>query len=176
MKVRHWTAAALLVVLGACQQQKETGPDVTASQAAAPEVAPSMPTATENPDAARPLASFAGKDANNDGRISAAEYANAAQLMFRMMDADRDGTVTLEEHQAARAAMGVGQEVTSQQVIAANDSDADGKLTLSEWIAGANAQFDSLDINKDGAVDLAEWGARDSEGQSPITAPRAGGQ
>lgn len=171
--------AASALLLAACQQQKETGPDVAASDAgipdvAAPLVAPSMPSATENPGAARPLASFAGKDSDADGQITAGEYAQAAQLMFRMMDADRNGTVTLAEHAAARTAMGEAQGVVSEQVIAANDSDGDRKLTLSEWVAGTNAHFDALDTTGDGAIDSREWGARDHRAQSPITTPRTG--
>lgn len=40
---------------------------------------------------------FRKMDANNDGRVTAAEHAAAAQKMFAMMDADRDGAVTMEE-------------------------------------------------------------------------------
>ena len=168
-------ALALLGALAACQG-KETGPDDAATTAAAPLVAPPITAATADPDAARPLASFAGKDANNDGRLASAEYANAAQTMFRMMDADSDGVVTADEHRAAREAMGVALNVSSEDVIAANDSDNNGQLTLSEWMAGANAQFDALDTNQDGAIDTAEWDAVSRSGTVPITAPRTKAQ
>ena len=168
-----FTASA--AALAGCQQQKETGPDVMASGASAPVVAPSVPTATENPAAARPLASFEGKDADGDGRVTAAEYAQAAQTMFRMMDADKDGGVTVAELDAARNAIGADPNIPSEKVITANDSDGDGKLTLSEWMAGANAQFGTLDRNKDSVLDGAERSAVDGPAHSPITAPRAAG-
>lgn len=164
-------ALALLCALAACQG-KETGPDDTATTAAAPLVAPPITAATADPDAARPLASFAGKDADGDGRLTSAEYANAAQTMFRMMDADKDGVVTADEHRAAREAMGVALNVSSDDVIAANDSDNNGNLTLSEWMAGANAQFDALDTDQDGSISAAEWDAVSRSGTVPITAPR----
>lgn len=43
---------------------------------------------------------FRKMDADNDGRVTAAEHAAAAQDMFAMMDANRDGAVTMEEMKA----------------------------------------------------------------------------
>jgi pentapeptide MXKDX repeat protein len=40
---------------------------------------------------------FRKMDTNNDGRVTAAEHAAAAQQMFTMMDGNRDGAVTMEE-------------------------------------------------------------------------------
>lgn len=96
--------------------------------------------------------------------------------MFRMMDADKDGVVTADEHRAAREAMGVALNISSDDVIAANDSDNNGNLTLSEWMAGANAQFDALDTDQDGSISAAEWDAVSRSGTVPITAPRTKAQ
>ena len=44
-------------------------------------------------------------DANKDGAVSQAEFTAAAMQRFDRMDADKNGTVTREERQAARQAM-----------------------------------------------------------------------
>lgn len=166
-------AVSCLALLSGCEQNKETGPTVVATGGEAPEVAAPVPAATENPALARPLASFEGKDADGDGKVTVAEYASAAQTMFRMMDADKDGAVTVDELGAARDAIGAGGNISAEKVVAANDSDNNGKLTLSEWMAGANAQFSALDGNHDSVLDGSERKAVDDPARSPITAPRA---
>lgn len=166
---------ALALTVAGCQG-KETGPDETATDAAAPLIAPSVPAATANPAAAKPLASFEGKDADGDGKVSSAEFAKAAQTMFQMMDADGDGTVTLAELDAARKAIGADDAAASEKVIASNDSDGDGKLTLSEWMAGANGRFDVMDTNQDTVLDRAEWDVANPPGTSSLMGPEAKGK
>lgn len=149
--------AGALILLGGCQNT-ETGPDDYDTAAAAPAVATPMPAITADPEAAKPLTSFEGKDGNGDGVISQAEYAKAAQSIFQRMDADGNGTVTVQEMDAARTALGMSHpELSSEKVIEQADSDGDGKLTLSEWMASANAQFAAMDTNKDGSIDHLEW-------------------
>lgn len=149
--------AGALVLLGGCQNT-ETGPDDYDTSASAPVVATPVPAITADPEAAKPLTSFEGKDANGDGVISQAEYAKAAQSIFQRMDADSNGTVTVQEMDAARTALGMNHpDVSSEKLIEQADSDGDGKLTLSEWMANANAQFDAMDTNKDGSIDHLEW-------------------
>lgn len=149
--------AGALVLLGGCQKV-ETGPDDLDTAATAPVVATPMPAITADPEAAKPLTSFEGKDANGDGVISQAEYAKAAQSIFQRMDADGSGTVTVQEMDAARTALGLSDPaMSSEKIIEQADSDGDGKLTLSEWMAHANAQFDAIDTNKDGKIDHLEW-------------------
>ncbi|WP_338467325.1 EF-hand domain-containing protein [Novosphingobium sp. ZN18A2] len=151
--------AGAVAVLSGCSD-KETGPDDTDTSAAAPIVATPLPAITSDPEAAKPLTSFEGKDANHDGAISQAEYAKAAQSIFQMMDADQNGTVTVQEMDAARTALGIGDAaLSSEKLIQQADSDGDGKLTLGEWMANANAQFDKMDTNQDGSIDRQEWDA-----------------
>jgi Ca2+-binding EF-hand superfamily protein len=47
---------------------------------------------------------FAAMDADHDGRVSRAEASARALAMFDRADANRDGTVTIEERRAAREA------------------------------------------------------------------------
>ncbi|MDE2562914.1 MAG: EF-hand domain-containing protein [Sphingomonadales bacterium] len=151
--------AGAFLMLAGCHNV-ETGPDDADTAAAAPVVATPLPAIVSDPAAAKPLTSFDGKDANGDGKITQAEYAKAAQSIFQMMDADQSGTVTVQEMDAARAALGMSNaEESSEKIIQQADSDGDGKLTLAEWMANANAQFDVLDTNKDGVIDRQEWDA-----------------
>lgn len=149
--------AGAFFLLAGCQNT-ETGPDDADTAAAAPVIATPLPAIVSDPAAAKPLTSFEGKDANGDGKISQAEYAKAAQAIFQMMDADQSGTVTVQEMDAARAALGLSNAAgSSEKTIQQADSDGDGKLTLAEWMANANAQFDAMDANKDGFIDHQEW-------------------
>jgi len=156
---KHWLVAVALagLALSGCGGAKETGPEEDASVAAAPETAPSLPAAVDDPAAAKPLASFEGMDADGDGYVSSAEHAKAAQTMFALMDADKDGSVTVAEMDAAQTAIGGSSALSSEKKISTIDSDGDGKLTLAEYVAGSNAMFAEMDANKDDRLDHPEW-------------------
>jgi hypothetical protein len=147
--------AFVLLALAGCGE-KETGPEEDAP-VSAPATAGPVPAAIESPAAARPLSSFAGMDDDGDGYVSSAEHAKAAQTMFRMTDADRDGAVSVGEMDAAQMAMGGPAGVSSEKKIAQIDGDGDGNLTLAEYVAGSNAMFAQMDVNKDDRLDRAEW-------------------
>ena len=155
---RALAAALLTLALGACEPRKDTGPDEAAPQDV-PEVAAPVTPAVVDPAAARQLERFSGMDADSDGFVSSAEYAKAAQTMFRLTDADRDGTVTVAEMDAAERAVGTRQTPSSEKTIAASDGDGDGKLTLAEYVGGSNGLFAGMDANTDARLDRAEWGA-----------------
>lgn len=88
--------------------------------------------AAQQPSAGRPLVVRA--DADGDGRISQAEFIGRRLEHLRAVDADADGSVSIEERAAAR-----------QQRRAVRASD----------------RFDRLDADKDGVVSRAEFeGAR----------------
>lgn len=157
------TAALLSVALCAfslagCGQQKQTGPDVSASETA-PVVAPPMPAVTAVPGDAHPMAGFDTLDRDHDGRISSAEHAQAAQALFEMIDMEHDGNLSMDELKAAAPALADIDGLTPDKLMAIADADHDGKLTLAEWMAFANARFGLLDRNDDGFIDRAEWDA-----------------
>lgn len=139
-------------------EQKETGPDVTAT-APAPVVAPSLPPVTAVPASQNPLADFAALDPDGDGRVSSADYARSSQALFEMIDMEHDGNLALAELQSGAAALGDIDGLTPAKLLGIADNDHDGKLTLSEWMAFNNARFDLIDRNDDGVVDSAEWDA-----------------
>ena len=73
-----------------------------------------------------------GPDANSDGRISQAEFVDGRIARLTALDANRDGTVSVEEAQAGRQAA-----QTQRQA----------------------AMFDRLDANRDGSISRAEFTA-----------------
>lgn len=170
-------AAAAAMVLAGCQDAKKAGPEEQAA-GSLPVRAKPVPPVTANPAAAKPLASFAGMDADGDGAVSSAEHARAAQTMFQMMDGDRDGTVTVAEMDAAQAAIGDSRALSSEKKIGLLDADGDAKLTLAEYVAGSNALFAEMDANKDDRLDRAEWDTgqamRPRPGTAAGVAPRGG--
>jgi Ca2+-binding EF-hand superfamily protein len=166
MHARIMLVAAMAAALLTGCQKKETGPDELAPEAV-PSVAAPVPAATIDPAATAPLASFDGRDTDHDGQLTATEQGQAAQKMFAAIDANKDGVITVQEMDAARAALGLPTEPASEKRIAAGDSDGDGKLTLAEWVAMSNAEFARVDTNDDGVITREEWDAA----QNPAPAP-----
>ena len=96
-------------------------------------------------------------DGNGDGKVSPAEHAAGAKLMFEKLDADHDGDVTAAEMDAAHAAAGSdGGAMSSADKIQAIDTDRNGKLSAAEHEAGSQSMFTKTDANQDGSVDAAE--------------------
>lgn len=148
--------AAPILLLAACGEEKMSGPEPKVSPHV-PDVAPPVPAATAAPDVARQDLAFEGADTNGDGLVSSAEYAASANRMFRSMDADRNGTLTVAELDSARDAMQIVGGPSSEKLIQRADNDRDNKLTLAEFIADVNARFALADRNKDGSLTPAEF-------------------
>lgn len=74
-----------------------------------------------------------GPDADNDGRISRAEFVDGRIARLTALDANRDGAVSVEEAQAGRQAQRAERQA---------------------------AMFDRLDANHDGAISRAEFTTR----------------
>lgn len=117
---------------------------------------------------------FVAVDANRDGfadkaEIEAAESrvfaARKAQLIrereaaFRRLDADKNGTLTLQEFNAMAAATPLPKP-NAAAILAQLDTNRDGKVSLAENRVPAIARFDRADTNKDGTISAAEQKAR----------------
>jgi Ca2+-binding EF-hand superfamily protein len=114
-----------------------------------------------------------------------AEAQQRADMMFQMLDANKDGTVTKAEAEAALARF---------QAARGGDDQAGGRgggrmqrmldqafgtaqsLTQAQFDAGVLARFDAQDLNRDGTVTAAEReqvrAQRQAQGQAP-GAPQA---
>jgi len=91
-----------------------------------------------------------------------AEAQQRADMMFQMMDANRDGTVTKAEAQQAlaqfQASRGgdIGRGGGRMQRMLDQAFGTAQSLTLQQFEAQALARFDAMDLNHDGTVTAAE--------------------
>lgn len=124
--------------------------------------------------------------------VSREAFVRAVDLRFVGIDADGNGRLEEAELDAAQARIVARIEERRRSVATANfaaaDANADGKVTLDEWLAAATAAplrvwtggqlLASLDADKDGAVSLDEYrasqldqfDARDTDGDGTIEA------
>lgn len=99
-------------------------------------------------------------DLNDDGRISTAEAAAAAEDVFITMDADDDDAITKDEYMAIRMGPGAGWNPARQTEMQARkearyaeiDADKNGTVTREEFLDAAKAHHAAADQDKDGAV------------------------
>ncbi len=103
----------------------------------------------------RRAAAFAAMDANNDGTVSAEEFA-ARTNRFDRADTNGDGLLTAEELAAA------GEERAAQRaerMIARLDTNGDGALSEDEIMSRRDParMFERLDANDDGVVSSEEF-------------------
>ena len=114
-------------------------------------------------------ARFSAFDANNDGRLDAAEVAAAQsralerravaqqqrlEARFEQLDTNKDNQLSFAEFQAAAAP--VRSRQTADQLIARLDSNEDGFVSPQEFQAGPLDRFDRADGNDDGVITAAE--------------------
>ena len=94
-------------------------------------------------------------DTDRDGRISMDEHARGARDMFRRMDRDGDGTVTVEEMDAVRSGLD-DAEGESRQRLREVDLDGNGSLSAEEHLDATRIVFDASDTDKDGMLERDE--------------------
>jgi Ca2+-binding EF-hand superfamily protein len=165
----RWLWLACAGALCACTERPAPkpapdGPQVAAAQAAGPQrpsaTGAGAPAAT--PDAFDQLLRLL--DTDRDGRISADEHRRGARDMFRRMDRDGDGKVTVEEMDAVRRGLD-DAEGASRDRLREVDRDGDGVLGEEEHLAATRVVFDASDANGDGHLERSE----------PVRAQRPGG-
>ena len=111
---------------------------------------------------------FDRSDADRDGTHSHKEYVEDGHFMtpqarrgiFRAADSNGDGTVTRVEYVLNRV---ITDE--AKGIVQGTDADGDGRIDRAEFVAGsplsdtrlAEAVFDALDANDDGATAVPEY-------------------
>jgi len=113
---------------------------------------------------------FVAVDSNKDGfadraELEAAENKGLAarkqallkerEAAFRKLDADKNGTLTLQEFNAVASAQALPKADVAP-LLNRMDTNKDGKISLAENRGPAMAQFDRADTNKDGTLSVDE--------------------
>jgi Ca2+-binding EF-hand superfamily protein len=111
-----------------------------------------------------------------------AEAQQRADMMFQMIDANRDGTVTRAEADqalaqfAARGGGGGGQGGGRMQRMLDEAFGTAQSLTLQQFEALSLARFDAMDLNHDGTVTAAEREQARAMRQAPGAPPTPSSQ
>lgn len=85
---------------------------------------------------------LAALDADGNGAVERAEFENFMQVTFTHLDANGDGSLTVDEASA----------VIPANDFARADSNGDGKLSGSEFAAVVAADFEKADLDGDGRL------------------------
>ena len=164
------TLSAAALALGGAAAVVHAQP-ADAPQAQRGRMAPSGPMDRATAET-RAQAAFARMDANGDGKLDQTDRAEMKAKMkgkaFDRLDTDNDGKVTREEFTAARDKMrgqggkrGKGKDGPrmgsrggpgGQGMMKMADTNGDGSISQSEFVASSLARFDRADADKDGTV------------------------
>jgi Ca2+-binding EF-hand superfamily protein len=97
---------------------------------------------------------FHGYDNNGDSRVAANEWPGN-QTLFRQLDANRDGYLTMAEYTNAGGYKADSQGGPAYTFVNL-DRNRDGFITRSEWRMG-DADFNRLDVNRDNRISNYEF-------------------
>jgi Ca2+-binding EF-hand superfamily protein len=95
-------------------------------------------------------ASFAAIDADRDGTLDLDEVKKAAAALFDKLDADHDGTLTRRELRRPLSAADLGSGQAEKQ----------GTLTKEDFLAIVERRFQAADTDHDGTLSPAEFRSR----------------
>jgi hypothetical protein len=105
-----------------------------------------------------PVAAFKDADTNGDGAVSRAEYAAARMARFDKLDRNGDGSISRDDFgRLIRLAPRLGRRI--DMLLAAADTNYDGRVSRAEYGAMPMPLFDRLDLNHDGRIDSQELDA-----------------
>ena len=108
-------------------------------------------------------------DSNHDGRVSSGEYETYAKLLYDRMDEDPDDDqLTAAEVRAnadtffhyvyAGGNMLGPAELSHTEILHRLDANQDGLISQTEYLTGARARYQKLDLKSDGELSPEEFG------------------
>ena len=105
---------------------------------------------------------FLGKDEISAVQATALKNARAVQQQrleaeFKKLDTDKNGSLNLAEFKAAASPLNAPE--TPDEMVAALDSNKDGKINASEYRSKPIANFDRLDADRNGILTPQEVAA-----------------
>ncbi len=92
---------------------------------------------------------FATADVNGDGAIDVNEYVANVIYIFKRIDVDHDGYITLQEWAVYNPGYDPKRFKTA-------DRNGDGKISLGEAVAAKMIEFFDIDTNHDGVLTIEE--------------------
>jgi Ca2+-binding EF-hand superfamily protein len=103
---------------------------------------------------------FERADADKDGQVQLSESLSHAEKRFAKMDQNEDGVVTKSEgeeaYQQVREKRNKSRKRKISKMFSSSDTNQDGQLELSEYLAHAEQRFKAMDLNGDGALTKEE--------------------
>jgi Ca2+-binding EF-hand superfamily protein len=109
---------------------------------------------------------FQKADANHDGVVTRAEFADAGARLFARLDRDGDSYLTSADRSGRRARRRAGGDDGNAQALTATmDANSDGRVSRDEFQSGFDRLFERADTNHDDVVDAREMAALHSAGQ-----------
>jgi len=104
---------------------------------------------------------FGQADGNNDGKVSSSEHEAYAAAFFRRIDTNHDDKITAAEVDAA-AGIVHGANPNAAQLGAAyrirrHDTNGDGVISRTEFLAAAVARFRAMDADSNGELTPQEF-------------------
>ena len=110
---------------------------------------------------------YAIVDSNHDGHASSGEYEGYVRLLFDQMDEDPDDDkLTRAEirahadvffHHVSAGSKMLGGDLSDEDKLRRLDVNADGLISQGEYLNGAAAKFQELDLNDDGDLSPDEF-------------------
>lgn len=120
----------------------------------------SLPAAADDaPGCQRPQVTTEEAEGSGDGGITAAKHVATAAKRFEMMDANKDGKVSVAEINASHGAESIvwaNHPASPAEKIRSLDRNRDGVLTVAEYTAGSQKMFDELDVDGNGVLTPSE--------------------
>ncbi len=115
-------------------------------------MAPAVPHAME-PYLPKTPKAFGKVDADQNGKVTAAEITPLAEKRFIRLDGDKNGSVSSAEIDTA---LKLALERRRDRILAKLDADKDGVITRTELDRSVEAMVAAADGDRDGGVSLDE--------------------